>query len=231
MRMDRLSTAALVVVALATAHPYGYCAVKPLFKGAEAIPSDAVVLFNGRDLSGWTGPGGRKPEWKVVDGYMEVVPGAGNIRTRSEFGDFQLHIEFMVPYMPENEGQHRGNSGVYLQGSYEVQVLDSYGLASQTDDCGGIYDVSGPMVNACRPPGEWQTYDILFYAPRFDDDGKLTVAGRITVLQNGVWIQNNTRITDSTSGGIDRPLNGPGPLMLQDHACPVRYRNIWLRPL
>jgi len=201
-----------------------------IFKADETIPSDAIVLFDGKDLSAWTkcDSGGPAP-WKVENGYMRV--GGGYICTRESFGDCQLHIEFWLPLMANRTGQARANSGVYLQGLYEVQVLDSYGLKSQSDDCGAIYGVAAPLVNACRPPEHWQSYDIIFRAPKFDREGKQVSPARMTVLQNGVLIQENVEIPQSTTSATTRDPKQPGPLMLQDHGCPVRYRNIWIRRL
>jgi hypothetical protein len=195
-------------------------------------PPDAVVLFDGRDLSGWTQRGSDAPaRWKVEDGVLEVVPGTGDIRTKREFTDFQLHVEFNEPYMPNAHGQARGNSGVYLQGSYEIQVLDSYGLKPKNDDCGAVYGQTPPMVNACRPPGEWQTYDILFHAPRFDASGQRIEKARVSVLQNNIWIQDNVTIEGPTRASMERDVRRPGPIMLQDHGSRVKFRKIWIRPL
>jgi 3-keto-disaccharide hydrolase len=195
-------------------------------------PSDAVTLFNGRDLSGWVRRGSGAPAgWKVADRVMEVVPGTGDIHTTRQFTDFQLHVEFNVPYMPNAHGQARGNSGVYLQGSYEIQVLDSFGLDSKNDDCGAVYGQTPPLVNACRPPGEWQTYDILFHAPRFDAAGQLAEKARVSVLQNNIWIQDNVSIEGPTRASMERDVHQPGPIMVQDHGSRVKYRDIWIRPL
>lgn len=204
--------------------------VQALFTGNEQRPSDAIALFDGKDLSQWVQVGSEEPPaWKVENGYMEVR--GGNIRTKQEFNDCQLHVEFWLPLMPEASGQARANSGVYLQGRYEVQVLDSYGLKSQSNDCGGIYGVSAPMVNACRPPEQWQSYDIIFHAPKFDDKGAMTSRARLTVLQNGVLIQENVEVGGITTAGQEGDPKSPGPVMLQDHGNPVRYRNVWIRPL
>jgi hypothetical protein len=193
-------------------------------------PKGAVVLFDGRDLSGWQGRRADRPAtWKIENGAM--VAGGGDIRTRQTFTDFQLHVEFNVPNMPEARGQGKGNSGVYLQGLYEIQVLDSYGLVPQAGDCGAIYGQAPPMVNACRPPGEWQSYDIFFLAPRFDAAGKRTAKPRVSVLQNGIWIHHDVEIEGSTTAAMEGDPRQAGPIMLQDHGNPVRYRNIWLLPL
>jgi hypothetical protein len=195
-------------------------------------PPDAVALFNGGDLSGWARRGSGAPaRWKAADGVMEVVPGTGDIHTTRDFTDFQLHVEFNVPYMPNAHGQARGNSGVYLQASYEIQVLDSYGLNSKNDDCGAVYGQTPPMVNACRPPEEWQTYDILFHAPRFDAAGQMVEKARVSVLQNNRWIQDNVAIDGPTRASMERDVRQPGPIMLQDHGSRVIYRDIWIRPL
>ena len=198
-------------------------------------PSDAIVLFNGKDLSQWRGADGGAAKWNVRDGYVEVAPGAGEIATAQPFGDVQLHIEWATPATPKGEGQERGNSGVFLMGRYEVQVLDSYeNKTYYHGQAGSIYKQYAPLVNASRKPGEWQAYDIIFRAPRFDDQGKVTERARITVLHNGVLIQNNVEIYGITYN--DRPAiyiaHAPQEsLRLQDHGNPVRYRNIWIRRL
>lgn len=203
---------------------------EPLFTASEQPPADAVVLFDGKDLSRWALTGSDKPAgWKIQNGYVEVN-GTGNISTRQEFSSYQLHLEFWLPLMKDSSGQGRSNSGVYNLSRYEVQVLDSYGLESKWDDCGGVYKVAVPLVNACRPPEHWQSYDIIFHAPTFDSDGKKTGNAKLTVLHNGVLIHNNVDVPGPTVGGIE-PEAAAGPLMLQDHGCAVRFRNIWLRPL
>ena len=203
---------------------------EPLFAKSEPIPADAIALFDGNGLSKWVEQGSDKtPAWKVEKGYATAGP--GNIVTRQQFGDCQLHVEFWLPLMRDARGQARANSGVYLQGSYEVQVLDSYGLNSQPNDCGAIYGVSAPLVNACRPAETWQTYDIVFHAPVFDADGKQTKNARMTVLQNGVLIQDNVEVPGPTVAAIARDIKARGPVMLQFHGNAVRYRNIWIRNL
>jgi len=197
-------------------------------------PSGALVLFDGANLDPWVKTDGKSPPgWKLVEGSaMQVMPKAGSIMTRQEFtGHFQLHVEFRVPYMPKATGQARGNSGVYLQGRYEVQILDSYGLDSKANDCGGIYEVAKPNVNACKAPTIWQSYDIDYSAPRFTD-GKKVEPARISVLHNRVPIHDNVAIpVDNTRSGLGGNPSQPGPIMLQDHGNPVQYRNIWLLPL
>jgi hypothetical protein len=190
-------------------------------------PEGAVVLVGkAKELTGWVGSDGQPAPWPFVGGILAV--GKGNIHTEKSFGDGTLHVEFNVPYMPEARGQARGNSGVYLQGRYEVQVLDSYGLKSQDNDCGGIYKQYAPSVNACKPPLQWQTYDITFRAARLED-GKVAQKARITVKQNGVPIIDDKEI-DPTPGGLDMDAGKPGPLLLQDHGNDVQFRNIWFLP-
>ena len=198
-------------------------------------PADAIVLFNGQNLSRWQSADGSAAKWKVTDGYAEVVPGAGDMLTREKFGDVQVHIEWATPPVVKGEGQDRGNSGVFLMERYEVQVLDSYGNKTYYHgQAGSIYKQHPPLANASRKPGEWQAYDIVFRAPRFDDQGKVIERARITVFHNGVLIQNNAEIYGITYN--DRPsiyiAHSPlEPLRLQDHGNPTRYRNIWIRRL
>ena len=197
----------------------------------EQPPSDAIVLFDGTDLSEWTFTDGRPSNWEISDGSMTVQRGGG-IVTKKKFGDMQLHIEFCTPSPPRGEGQDRGNSGVYLQGAYEVQVLDSYGNKTYIDGmCGAIYEQYPPLVNVSRQPGEWQVYDIIFRAPRFDSQGKMVNNPIITVLHNGVLIQNHVEIHGITRSAISETENPTGPIFLQDHDHPVKYRNIWVREL
>ncbi|MGE3807484.1 MAG: DUF1080 domain-containing protein [Gemmataceae bacterium] len=193
-------------------------------------PEGAVVLFDGKSLAGWTKTNGKDAAaWELKDGAMQVK--GGNIMTKEKFGgSFKLHVEFRVPYMPTAKGQGRGNSGVYVQGRYEVQVLDSYGLKSQNNDCGGIYGVAAPSVNACKAPTVWQAYDIDFTAP-VCENGKKVKNARMTVLHNGVKIHDDVEITkDNTTAGLGGDVCTPGPIMLQDHGNPVQYRNIWILP-
>lgn len=201
---------------------------------ATAPPSDAIVLFDGSNFDEWTHLDGSAVKWKLEDGAMTVVAKAGDIKTKREFGDCQLHVEFRTPAKVESEGQGRGNSGVFLQSRYEVQVLDSYNNRTYSNgQAGSIYKQHPPLVNACRPPGEWQTYDIIFTAPRFNKDGIRIAPGRITVLHNGVLVQNNVELKGTTEYAR-MPLNiahGAAPIQLQDHDNPVSFRNIWIREL
>jgi Domain of Unknown Function (DUF1080) len=199
-----------------------------------SAPSDAVVLFDGTSLSAWRTENGTPPQWKIQDGYLEVAGGSGDIVTRQDFGDSQLHVEFRTPSPPKGNSQERGNSGVFLFGIYEVQVLDSFNNPTYADgQASAIYGQSPPLVNASRPPGEWQSYDIVYTGPRFKD-GKVAVPGYVTVFHNGVITQNHTQILGATKHRVLPMLieHGPrGPIKLQDHGNPVRYRNIWIRPL
>ncbi|MCE2395519.1 DUF1080 domain-containing protein [Candidatus Poribacteria bacterium] len=198
----------------------------------QTPPEAAVVLFDGKDLSNWTKFDGGAPAWGVADNAMTVTAGGGDIVSREEFTDFLLHLEFMTPDMPDATGQAKGNSGVFLQGRYEIQVLDSYGIdVPGMGDCGAIYNQFASLVNACKPPLEWQTYDVVFRAARVDESGEIEENARVTVLQNGVVIQNNVQIQGATGGATDDDAAAPGPLRLQDHGNPVKYRNIWAVPL
>jgi len=193
-------------------------------------PAGAIVLFDGKDLAAWQKQKDKAPaEWKLKDGAMEGYKGHGNIVTKESFGGkFKLHLEFRVPYEPEGKGQGRGNSGVYVQGRYEVQVLDSYGLESKNNDCAAIYEVAVPRVNACKAPTVWQAYDIEFTAPKFEN-GKKTEPTRMTVYHNGTLVHENVAIEkDNTRAGLGGDPSSPGPIMLQDHGHPVQFRNIWL---
>jgi len=198
-------------------------------------PSDAIVLFDGTGLEQWLSADGSTAKWKVEKGYFEVVPKTGNIHTKNSFGDCQLHVEFSVPDPPHGESQGRGNSGVFLMSTFEIQVLDSYENKTYADgQAGAVYGQYPPLVNASRPPGQWQNYDIVFHGPRFDSSGKLLHPARITVFQNGVLVQDNVEPTGPTEHN-ERPPYKPGPdkmpLALQDHGQPVRYRNLWIRLL
>ena len=197
-------------------------------------PSGAIVLFDGKDLeANWVKRNdGKTPAgWKLVDGGIAQVNGTGDVITKQTFdGKFHLHVEFRVPYMPKDKGQGRGNSGVYVQGRYEVQILDSYGLDSKNNDCGAIYEVAAPKFNACKAPTIWQSYDIHFQAPKFVD-GKKVEPAKITVFHNGVKIHDQQPIpVDNTRAGMGGDPSKPGPILLQDHGNPVQFRNVWLIP-
>jgi len=203
---------------------------------ASSAPSDAIVLFDGKNLSEWTGKGGGEAKWKVENGYLEAVRGTGDITTKQKFGDMQLHIEWATPKEVKGEGQGRGNSGIFLQDRYELQVLDSYNNKTYFHgQAGSIYKQSAPLVNASRQPGEWQTYDVIYHAPKFDEAGNVVKKARVTVLHNGVLVQDNFEILGSTTHEEVQPkyVAHPAqmPIHLQDHGNPVRYRNIWVRPL
>jgi len=194
-------------------------------------PEGSIVLFDGKNLDGWERRKGGRPEWKLLEGGIGEAAG-GDIFTKQKFdGHFKLHVEFRVPRMPQAKGQARGNSGVYLQGRYEVQILDSYGLASKNNDCGAIYEVASPLVNVCKLPMVWQSYDIEFRAPSCAN-GKKVEPARMTVFQNGVKIHDDVKIpVDNTRSGMGGDPCQPGPIMLQDHGNPVQFRNVWLMPL
>lgn len=199
-----------------------------------SAPSDAIVLFDGKNLDNWVNQEGKPAEWMVADGAMTVVKGKGIIKTRQTFGDIQLHIEWRTPAKVVGESQGRGNSGIFFQERYELQVLDSYNNRTYSNgQAGSIYKQSPPLVNASRGPGEWQVYDAVYTAPRYNEDGSLKSKGRITVFHNGVLIQNNTEIQGTTEY-IGKPkivAHGKGSLVLQDHGNPTSFRNIWVREL
>ncbi len=198
-------------------------------------PSDAFMLFDGHDLDQWRSADGSPARWKVKNGYMEVVKGTGAIRTVRGFGDVQLHVEWASPLPTGGQDQDRGNSGVFLMGQYEVQVLDSYGSLTYPDgQAASLYGQYPPLVNASRPPGVWQTYDIVFHRPRFDDSAKLLEPALVTVFHNGVLVQDGVVLTGPTSHQSRPPYTAHAdrlPITLQDHGHPVRYRNIWVREL
>jgi hypothetical protein len=199
-------------------------------------PSDAVILFDGKDLSQWASLDGTPTKWITRDGYMECVKGSGYVRTLQNFGDCQLHIEWATPTPAEGEGQGRGNSGLFFGlDRYEVQVLDSYGNKTYSDgSAGSIYGQYPPMVNATLPPGQWQVYDVIYTAPLFDSEGKLSSPAYLTVFHNGVLIQNHVQLTGPTSWLERAPYRAhppKQPISLQDHGNPVRFRNIWVREL
>jgi hypothetical protein len=201
-----------------------------------APPSDAIVLFNGKDLSRWKGKDG-DAKWKVENGAFTVVKGTGDIETKDTFEDFQLHIEWKIPTDIQGQSQGRGNSGIFMQGIYELQVLDNYNNRTYANgQAGSIYKQTPPLVNAMRKPGEWNVYDVIYTAPRFKEDGALLTPARITVLHNGVLVQNNFELRGDTPyiGLPKYTKHGKGPIKLQDHgdpSKPISFRNIWLREL
>jgi len=197
-------------------------------------PSDAVILFDGKDLSQWTAADGSAARWEVKDGAFTVAKGAGDIKTKAAFGNFQLHIEWRAPAVVVGDGQGRGNSGIFLQERYELQVLDSYESPTYSNgQAGSIYKQQIPLVNATRKPGEWQAYDVIFTAPVFGESGRVVAPARITVLHNGVLIQNNATIAGPSEfkGLPVYQQHGKAGIKLQDHGNPVSYRNIWIREL
>ena len=237
MRRRRLAVMlAMTILALAqhvVARAQNAAATQPspsAMTASNAPPAGAIVLFDGHDESHWVYmKGGGPTTWPIVGDAMEVR--GGNIVTKDKFGDFTLHVEFWCPNLPPNvKGQGRGNSGVYLQDRYEIQVLDSYGVDPMgLGDCGAIYNQKIPDVNACLPPEQWQTYDIKFRAARFDASGKKTDNARVTVVQNGQTIHQDVEIKEPTGEGKPESPE-PGPIRLQDHGNRVRFRNIWIVP-
>lgn len=197
-------------------------------------PSDAVILFDGSDIDAWQGKDGAEASWLVENGQMQVVPGAGHIRTKREFGDVQLYVEWASPLEVKGDAQNRGNSGIFLMDRYELQVLDSHQNRTYPDgQAGAVYGQYPPLVNASRPPGEWQSYNIIFCAPEFSEDGGLNEPATMTVIHNGVIVQNNVELTGPT-GHYKRPdyeAHGKAPIRLQDHFTSPKYRLIWLREL
>lgn len=205
---------------------------------AGTAPSDAVVLFGGTDLSQWVDSEGAAPRWVIEEGAMLPLKDAGYVKTRQEFGSCQLHLEWVTPTRVEGEGQGRGNSGVFLMGEYEVQILDSYENVTYPDgQAAALYGRSEPLVNASRRPGEWQTFDIVFHRPVFDESGNVVLKATFTVLHNGVLVQDHVELSGGTWWNGPhavqpyKPHGENGPIMLQDHGNPVRFRNIWVREL
>ncbi len=195
----------------------------------HTAPSDAIVLFDGKDLSKWNG------NWEVKDGYFQAKAGSGNISTKDGFGSCQLHIEWMVPASCKCESQHGCNSGVFFMGRYELQVLGSNPNQTYVDGmAGAMYGQYPPLVNACKPNGEWNTYDVIFHAPKFKADGSLEKAGTMTVFFNGVLVQDHSEIWGATSHAAVAKYSAHEeklPISLQDHGDPLCFRNAWIRPL
>ena len=198
-------------------------------------PENAVVLFDGTGLDQWTGRRGGAPTWRLENGTMITAgedPVTDDIVSKQKFTDSFVHLEFMIPDMPDATGQAKGNSGVFMQGRYEIQILDSYGIeVPGTGDCAGVWAQFAPIVNACRPPLEWQTYDIVFRAPRFDDSGEMLSNARISLVHNGQVALNNVEVTGVAPAGLDENVAEPGPLVLQYHGDAVSFRNVWAVPL
>ena len=207
--------------------------------GPDRAPSDAVVLFDGKDLEQWASWNGQPTKCQVVDGIAQCRTGAGDMISKPTFRAAQIHLEYAVPHMPDQSGQLRGNSGVYVQGCYEVQILDSFQNPTYADGSNGaVYGISAPMVNASRPPEQWQTYDIFFHPPACDAKKNVTESGSITVLLNGVLVQDRVKLTKAGPGCTLQSICDEGPLRLQDHSgfpgspdTTMKFRNIWFRRL
>ena len=207
---------------------------------AAKAPADAKVLFDGTEetYKNWTATNGEPTKWKLIDGALESAPGTGYIQSKEKFGSCRLHIEFATPVKVQGSGQGRGNSGVFLMGQYEVQVLDSYENVTYPDgQCGALYGRSKPLVNASRKPGEWQTYDITFHRPIFNEKGEVTRRARFTVIHNGIKIQDNVELSGGTGWAGPHSISeyakhdDKGFLQMQDHGNPVRFRNIWIQEI
>jgi hypothetical protein len=192
-----------------------------------------VSLFDGKNLDNWTGKDGGAPTWTLRDGYVEPTGKQFNdLVSRDKYMDFDLHVEFWIPRMEGAKGQGRGNSGVYLQGRYEIQILDNFQVGGTKPEqmCGALYGIQGPSQNVCKPPEEWQTFDISFQAPRADAKGNVTQPGRVTLLHNGVKVLDDVAVDKVTGSALDKQQGSPGPIMLQNHGSAVRFRNIKIRP-
>jgi hypothetical protein len=226
-----LSYVSIHVSGQAEAQPFAEPRVVTPGTGSGA-PSDAIILFDGKDFSQWESTNGGEVKWKIANNAMVVAEKTGNIQTKQSFGDCQLHIEWRTPEKVDGEGQGRGNSGIFFQKQYELQVLDSYNNKTYFDgQAGSIYTQNPPLVNVCRKPGEWQTYDVIYMAPRFASDGKVEIPARITVFQNGVLVQNNFIIQGTTYNKSGYKAHHKMPIELQDHNNPTAFRNIWIREL
>ena len=205
------------------------------FSQEASPPADAIVLFDGKDFSKWQSARGGEVQWKLENGYMETTK-TGVIRTKDEFGDFQLHLEFATPSEIQGRGQGRGNNGLNIYGRYEIQILDSHNNLTYADGmASAIYGQRPPLVNASRPAGEWQTYDVIWESPRWDAEGKLVKKGAVTVLHNGLVVHHRYELTGTTPhqqvGNYERKHEPKGFIQLYEHGNPVRFRNIWIRPL
>jgi hypothetical protein len=197
--------------------------------GAQPADEVWVDLFNGKDLTGWVTPAGAPANWAVRDGYLEV--GSGNLLTRDSYGDCQLHVEFWLPLEANRTGQSRANSGVFLQGRHEIQILDSHGQAPSREGCGALFGLIAPSQYACKPAEEWQTFDITFRAPHVSPGGEVIAPGRLTVVHNDVPVIVDAPFTGATPGASDTRVGHPGPIVLQADGSPVRFRNLRLKPL
>lgn len=198
-------------------------------------PSDAIVLFDGKDVSKWAGKNG-EAEWKVDQGELVVKPGSGNIQTKDQFADVQLHMEWLIPEGTEGKSQGRGNSGVFFMGVYELQILDCYNNETYPDgSTGAMYGQYPPLANACRPQGQWQVYDVIFRAPKLDENGKVIKPATMTAILNGVVVQDHSEFIGTTAhkalAAYPDKHPAKGPIGLQDHGNPLRFRNIWVREL
>jgi hypothetical protein len=205
------------------------------YQGTSTVPSDAIVLFGGNNLEQWVNDkDGGKAMWEVKDGIFTVKAGTGDIKTKQKFGSCQLHLEFRTPAVVDGTGQGRGNSGVFFQEKYEVQILDNYNNVTYSNgQCASVYKQHIPLVNACKGPGEWQSYDIIFTAPVFNKDGVKVASGYFTVIQNGILVQNHVEIKGTTEyiGLPKNEMHGLGSIKLQDHGNPMSFRNVWVREL
>lgn len=207
--------------------------------GPGKAPSDATVLFDGKNMSAWTTRDGKPARCTVGDGAMHCRTGVGDIISKEKFRNAQIHLEFAIPSMPNQKGQMRGNSGVYLQDRYEIQVLDSYHNPTYANgSCGALYGQAAPLVNASRPPEQWQTYDIIFHGPQCVADGKVKELATVTVLHNGLLVQDHVQVKDSAKACAEGKGSEPGPLLLQDHSgfpgapdTTMNFRNVWFRRL
>ncbi len=213
---------------------------KPYDAEAAKAPKDAIALFDGTEATfkNWAATNGSPTKWKLVDGSLESVKKAGYIQSKQKFGSCQLHIEFATPKVPKGNGQGRGNSGVFIMGQYEIQVLDSFNNQTYPDgQCGALYGRAKPLVNASRGPGEWQTFDITFHRPIFNEKGEVTRKAKFHVVHNGVVIHDHIELSGGTGWRGAHSISeykkhaDKGPLQMQDHGNPVRFRNIWIKEL
>ncbi|NBX92518.1 MAG: DUF1080 domain-containing protein [Proteobacteria bacterium] len=203
-----------------------------LFLGVFPLEAAPQVLFDGQDLTGWVNSkSGEAAQWKVENGYLEGVPGLGDIETLAVFEDFDLHAEFWIPYLPHKTGQDRGNSGIFLQGRYEIQILDTWNNETYLEGiCGALYKLIAPKINMSLPPEQWQTYDIQFKSPRLDSDGQVVEKGEVTVVHNGQIVIERGLFERGTGSAAKKQQGVPGPIRLQDHGSAVRFRNLILSP-